>query len=110
MREPSELGALLVDARRRLRPLRALTENPLLPATLRDPLRDALREMLTSAQDSLERSVRRQPQNAERLLAVVRENGLLAALSTPRLPPAPGPAQPPGSAPNSPPVGRRVIL
>ncbi len=98
VREPAELGALLVAARGRLRPLRALAADTRLPPEVRTNLRDALEELLRSAQDNLEHSVRRRPHGAERLLAIVRENSLLAGPPPPRAPVDP------------PPVGRRVIL
>jgi hypothetical protein len=95
------LSALtLVAARIRLRPLVALTRNPLLPDTVRTALRDALTETVRSAQRSIEDSVRRQPGAVDRLLGVVRENALTAALSEP----------PPVTAPRAGPAGRTVIL
>lgn len=104
VRQAAELGAVLAAARGRLQPLRALAADVRLPEQARTAMVDALREMVHSAQDSLENSVRRQPQDAERLLAVVRENSLLAALAPSTLPATPQPHQP------LPPVGRRVIL
>lgn len=104
VREVRELGAALVAARGRLQPLRLLTTDPRLPEPVRSGMRDALAEMLRSSQDSLENSVRRQPRDSERLLAVVRENTLTAALDPPVLPPArTGSALPP-------PAGRQVII
>ena len=104
VRQPAELGAMLVAARGRLQPLRALTADVRIPEQVRASMVDALREMLRSAQDSLENSVRHQAQGAETLLAVVRENSLLAALDPPTLPASGQQRQ------LLPPVGRQVIL
>ena len=100
--EPAELGALLVAARGRLQPLRALSTDHRLPAEVRQSLAEALSEMIRGSQENLEHSVRRAPQEAERLLAVARENSLAGALASPRMPAHR--TQPP------PPAGRRVIL
>lgn len=99
---PTELAAILVAARRRLRPLTALANDRRLPEQVRTSLSTALREMTEQAQDSLEQAVRRKPVGADRLIATVRENRLTTVPS-----PAPRPASP-GAPP--PPVGRRVIL
>jgi hypothetical protein len=97
---PTELAAILVAARGRLRPLSALAADPRLPEQVRTNLSTALREMTEQAQDSLERAVRRKP-GADRLIAAVRENRLTVA---PPTPPVASPGAPPA------PVGRRVIL
>ncbi|TCK22272.1 hypothetical protein [Pseudonocardia endophytica] len=98
---PTELAAILVAARGRLRPLTALAADPRLPEEVRTALSTALRDLTGQAQDSLEQAVRRRP-GADRLIATVRENRLTAVP-----PPAP-PMASPGAPP--PPVGRRVIL
>ena len=105
LRGPNELATTLVAARNRLQPLRRLSADPRLPEEVRSALADALRKMVNEAQESLERSARRQPHGAEQLLAVMRENNLPAALTAP--PSAPGAARP---ATPAPPVGRRVIF
>lgn len=101
-RDPAELGALLVAARGRLQPLRELAASSRLPSEVRQSLHDALSEMISGAQQNLEHSVRRQPHDAERLLAIARENSLAGALKPPRMPAHR--TQPPPAA------GRRVIL
>lgn len=99
---PTELAAILVAARGRLRPLTALAADPRLPGQVRTSLSTALRDMTEQAQDSLEQSVRRKPAGVETLIATVRENRLTAVSAI--APPAASPGAPP------PPVGRRVIL
>lgn len=103
VRDVRELAAALVAARGRLQPLRLLTIDTRLPESVRDGMRDALAELLRSSQDSLENSVRRRPRDSERLLAVVRENALPAALHPPVLRRARAAAAPP-------PPGRRIII
>ena len=105
LRGPSELATTLVAARNRLQPLRRLSADPRLPEEVRSALADALRKMVNEAQESLERSARRQPHGAEQLIAAMRENNLPAALTAP--PSAPAAARP---ATPAPPVGRRVIF
>lgn len=100
---PTELAAILVAARGRLRPLAALAADPRLPEQVRTSLSTALRDMTEQAQDSLEQSVRRKSAGAETLIATVRENRLTAF--PPTAPPSPGS---PGALP--PHAGRRVIL
>jgi hypothetical protein len=102
-REPAELGVLLVAARGRLQPLRELSTDSRLPAEVRQSLHDALSGMIRGSQQNLEHSVRRQPQDAERLLAIARENSLAGALTSPRMPAH-------RTQPPPPPAGRRVIL
>lgn len=105
-REPADLRPVLVAARNRLQPLRALAADPRLPDDLQAALADALRAMVAEAQESLENSARRQRQGAAEILAVIRENHLLAALTAPT---ATGTTAGPQS--QSPfPAGRRVIL
>jgi hypothetical protein len=105
LRGPSELATTLVAARNRLQPLRAVAGDPRLPEEVRTALADALRKMVNEAQESLERSARRQPHGAEQLLAVMRDNNLPAALT------APSPrADAHRAAAPGPPVGRRVIF
>lgn len=101
-RDPTEFGALLVAARGRLQPLRELSTNSRLPSEVRQSLHDALSEMVSGAQENLEHSARRAPHDAERLLAIARENSLAGALKSPRMPAHR--TQPPPAA------GRRVIL
>lgn len=103
VREVRELGAVLVAARGRVRPLLLLTTDTRLPQPVRSGMHEALTHLLRSSQDSLENSVRRQPRDAQRLLAVVRENALPAALDPPALRPVRAAAAPP-------PAGRRVII
>jgi hypothetical protein len=104
-RRPSELRPVLAAARNRLQPLRTLAADPRLSEDVRTALADALRAMVTEAQESLENSARRQPQAAEEILAVVRENHLLAALTSPNSAATPHP-----QSQASFPAGRRVIL
>jgi hypothetical protein len=105
-RAPGDLRPVLVAARNRLQPLRALAADPRLPGELRTALADALRAMVAEAQESLENSARRQRQGAAEILAVIRENHLLAALTAPTATgTTPGP-----QIQNPTPAGRRVIL
>lgn len=99
VRRPSELAAVLVGARRGLRPIAALGADPRLPEPVRDELGRALRSLVDSVHTSLEDSVRRLPRGSEQLLAVIRENRFDPVLSP--APPAPPPV---------PPTGRRVIF
>lgn len=98
---PAELAASLVAARGRLRPLWILAADQRLPEPVRATMTEALTAMLRETQDGLERSARRRLGSTDLLLAVLRENNLLAVPSpSPRSTPSP----PPG------PPGRRVIL
>jgi hypothetical protein len=101
VRRPAELAAALVAARGRLRPLQILANDPRLPEAVRAGMTAAMTQMVHEAQDSLERSARRQLGSSEQLLAVLRQNTLVAVP-----PPVPSTtSQPPSSPP-----GRRVIL
>ena len=102
---PGDLRPVLVAARNRLQPLRALAADPRLPDDLKAALADALRAMVAEAQESLENSARQERQCTAELLAVVRENHLLAALTSPAPAVVPHPS---GQVPF--PAGRRVIL
>lgn len=95
------LAAALVAARGRLAPLVALSRSPLLPSDLRANMASSLESALRSVQESLEDSAHR-GRDREMMLALVRDNCLLATLSPPSLPRAP--------TPRSPAPGRRVIL
>jgi hypothetical protein len=64
-------AAALLDARRRLRALRQVASDPLIPQDLRAEAGKALEEMVASAQRDLERSLERR-RGAETLLALVR--------------------------------------
>jgi hypothetical protein len=99
---PLSLSFAMAAAKARLAPLVGLADNPLLPRQLHTEIRDALGETVRSAQQSLEQSAARNPLAADRMVAVVRENSLVAALSGAR---KAQPDQLPAGQP-----GRRVIL
>jgi hypothetical protein len=94
----TELGAALVNARRRAAPLVALAHSRLLPEDVRAALLDAVTAMLRTSQQGLEDSMRHGP---AAVLSVIRQTTLLGAL-TPVAAPTPTAARPT--------PGRRVIL
>ncbi|GAB3735050.1 hypothetical protein GCM10027598_60910 [Amycolatopsis oliviviridis] len=95
-RAVTAIAVILADARRRLRPLVALTGHPALPAELRESLATALKETVTSSQRSLEDSAREAPVE---LRNAIRQNSLIPALTRSAVAPS-------GGAPTR----RRIIL
>jgi hypothetical protein len=79
--DAQQLRLCLVHARRRLSPIRELTESPLLFAELRTGLMDAVRAAVQQMQESLARQAASAHPNArETMIRVVRDVPLLAAL------------------------------
>jgi hypothetical protein len=105
LRSHAELAYALVNARGGLAPLLRLADDARLPEPVRTELRAALRTMVDNAQRSLEDSVRVGQGGSEPLVAVIRENSLVAALTARPAPTGGRPAADPPAV-----TGRHLIL
>jgi hypothetical protein len=103
-----EVGATLVEARRRVGPLHNLATSPLLYEDLKRLLLEDLEADLRSTQESLEKEARKDPRVERLLLGVLRQVDLLAGLAPVQGLPQPAPSSAPDGDGTT--EGRRVIV